>query len=175
MYFLGGKMNDLEIRIMEKMIELYAGDVKRIQHFTKVYTYASYIGECEGLDENTLGILKIAALMHDIGIHECEKKYGNCQGKLQEKEGPAIAETLLSSIKVSKAIIDRVMYLIAHHHTYTDVNGIDWQILLEADFLVNGYEDELSTEAIRTGYNNIFKTETGKKICREMYGMEKIK
>ena len=165
-------MKELEVKVMGKMIELYAGDVKRIQHFTKVYTYAAYIGECEKIEENTLEILKIASLTHDIGIHQCEKIYGNCQGNLQEKEGPAIAEKMLTEINVSRDIIDRVMYLIAHHHTYTDVNGIDWQILLEADFLVNGYEDELSLDAIKAGYKNIIKTETGKKICRVMYFYE---
>lgn len=50
------------------------------------------------MDAKTLFILETAALTHDIGIHLCEEKYGNCNGKLQEKEGPAIAEKLLSDL-----------------------------------------------------------------------------
>ena len=64
------------------------------------------------------------------------------------------------------------MYLIAHHHTYGSIDGIDYQILVEADFLVNIYEDGLSSEATESAYNNIFRTETGKRICREMFGMK---
>ena len=64
------------------------------------------------------------------------------------------------------------MLPIAHHHTYNNIDGIDYQILVEADFLVNMCEDELSEEALQNAYQNIFRTETGKKICREMYDIE---
>ena len=151
------------------MIELYHGDAKRIQHFCKVHSYAKLIAEMENVDAKTLFILETAALTHDIGIHLCEEKYGNCDGKLQEKEGPAIAEKLLSDLGFSGEVSERVQYLIAHHHTYNNIDGIDYQILVEADFLVNMCEDELSEEALQNAYRNIFRTETGKKICREMY------
>ena len=149
------------------MIELYHGDAKRIQHFCKVHSYAKLIAEMENVDAKTLFILETAALTHDIGIHLCEEKYGNCNGKLQEKEGPAIAEKLLSDLGFSGEVSERVQYLIAHHHTYNNIDGIDYQILVE--FLVNMCEDELSEEALQNAYRNIFRTETGKKICREMY------
>lgn len=151
------------------MIELYSNDAKRIQHFCKVHSYAKLIAETENVDKKCLFIIETAALTHDIGIHVCEEKYGNCNGKLQEKEGPAIAEKLLADLGFSGEVSERVQYLIAHHHTYNNIDGIDYQILVEADFLVNMYEDELSEEALQTSYRNIFRTETGKKICREMY------
>ena len=125
-----------------EMIKLYHGDSKRIQHFCKVYSYAKLIGEMEKVDQDTLFILETAALTHDIGIHLCEEKYGDCNGKLQEKEGPAIAKRMLSELGFGDDVSDRVQYLIAHHHTYTDIDGIDYQILVEADFLVNMYEDK---------------------------------
>ena len=34
-------------------------------------------------------------------------------------------------------MIRRVEYLVGHHHTYKDIDGLDYQILVEADFLVN--------------------------------------
>ena len=67
-----------------------------------------------------------------------------------------------------KDISERVQYLIAHHHTYNNINEIDYQILVEADFLVNIMEDGLSKEAALKAYRNIFKTVCGKTICREM-------
>ena len=153
------------------MINLYKGDAKRIQHFCKVHSYAKLIGESENVDRNTLYILEAAALVHDIGIHCCEEKYGACTGKLQEKEGPAIAEKLLSELGFDDYVTGRVKYLVAHHHTYKNIEGMDYQILVEADFLVNIYEDELSEAAAEQAYNNIFRTETGRRLCREMFGL----
>lgn len=154
-----------------EMIKLYSGDSRRIQHFCKVHSYAKLIGEMEHIDKGTLFILEAAALTHDIGIHRCEEKYGDCNGKLQEKEGPDIAKDLLSNLGFEENVSQRVQYLIAHHHTYTDIDGIDYQILVEADFLVNMHEDSLSKEAIELAYNNIFKTEAGRMLCREMFSI----
>lgn len=144
------------------MIELYKGDAKRIQHFCKVHSYAKLIAETERVDDKTLFIIEVAALTHDIGIHLCEDKYGDCSGKLQEKEGPALAERLLKELGFEQDVSNRVQYLIAHHHTYDHVDGIDYQILIEADFLVNIMEDHLSKEAATKAYETIFKTECGK-------------
>ena len=153
------------------MIELYSGDSKRIQHFCKVHSYAKLIAETENVDKKCLFTIEAAALTHDIGIHFCEEKYGDCNGKLQEKEGPAIAEKLLRKLGFEQEVSERVQYLIAHHHTYHNIDGLDYQILVEADFLVNLFEDNLSKEAALNAYQNIFKTETGKRICKEMFAL----
>ena len=155
--------------LIDEMIAYDKGDPRRIQHFMKVHDFARTIGQLEGLDEQTLYILESAAVMHDIGIHICEEKYGSCEGKLQEKEGPALAKEMLERLGYEQEVINRICYLVGHHHTYTNITGIDYQILVEADFLVNMCEDELSEEALQNAYRNIFRTETGKKICREMY------
>lgn len=153
------------------MIKLYRGDAKRMQHFCKVHSYAKLIAENENMDKKDLFILETAALTHDIGIHVCEEKYGNCNGKLQEKEGPAIAEKLLQELGFAEDVSERVQYLISHHHTYDKIDGMDYQILVEADFLVNIMEDNLSKEAASHAYHTIFKTECGKQICRDMFGL----
>lgn len=155
-----------------EMIKLYNGDAKRIQHFCKVYSYAKLIAEMENIDKDTLFILETAALTHDIGIHLCEEKYGSCNGKLQEKEGPLLAGKMLADLEFPKEVSERVQYLIGHHHTYNDIDGMDYQILVEADFLVNMYEDGLSKEAVKHAYDSIFRTESGKKICIEMFGLD---
>ena len=153
------------------MIELYGGDAPRIQHFCKVHSYAKLIAELENMDADTLFILETAALTHDIGIHYCEEKFGDCNGKLQEQYGPDIAKRLLADLQFPEQVSRRVQYLIAHHHTYENIDGMDYQILVEADFLVNLYEDGLSDQAIEHAYQKIFKTDAGKKICREMFGL----
>ncbi len=158
--------------LIDEMIAYDKGDPRRIQHFMKVHDFARTIGQLEGLDEQTLYILESAAVVHDIGIHVCEEKYGSCEGKLQEKEGPAIAKELLERLGYEQEVINRICYLVGHHHTYTNIDGVDYQILVEADFLVNLYEDGVSPDAVRKAYQNIFQTENGKKICRNMFGIQ---
>ena len=105
--------------------------------------------------------------LHDIGIKVCEEKYNSANGKLQEKEGPAVAREILESLDYKN--VNRILFLIGHHHTYTNVTGMDYQILIEADFLVNFEEENTDTEAIKKVYKNIFKTKTGKEFCRNIF------
>lgn len=155
--------------LIEHMVEYYAGDPKRIQHFLKVYEFAKCIGEAEKIPEEELFILRTAAIVHDIGIKVSEEKYGNSSGKYQEKEGPAVAEPLLRSLGYEEDIIDRVLFLIANHHTYDKIEGVDYQILVEADFLVNLYEDGCSRKAAENVKKNIFRTETGLWYLEQLY------
>lgn len=158
-------------KLMLGMIAYNEGDAKRIQHFIKVHALARLIGEEEQLDAKTQYVLEAAALTHDIGIRNSEQKYGSCNGKQQELEGPPEAEKLLQKLGFAPEVTERVCWLIAHHHTYNGITGADYQILVEADFLVNLYEDGVSPEAVKTAYSRIFKTQAGKNICRTMYGL----
>ena len=159
-------------KIMNEMIKYDAGDVLRIQHFIKVYTFAHMIGELEGMSDVELKILDIAAILHDIGIHPAEKKYGNCMGKYQEELGPDEARNLLSKFNLESEIVDRICFLIAHHHTYDEVDGLDYQILLEADFLVNSFEDNLDKDAVITFRDKVFRTETGINTINTMFDID---
>lgn len=154
---------------MSAMMDYDRGDPKRIHHFMKVYEFARTIGKMEGLDEKMQFILESAAIVHDIGIHISEQKYGSCGGKYQELEGPPEAEKLLRSIGWPEDVIDRVAYLVGHHHTYRGIDGMDYQILVEADFLVNLYEDGVSEAGQKSAYEKIFRTESGKQIFRLLY------
>ena len=148
-------MKDNNILITE-MIRYYAGDPKRIQHFVKVYEFAKYI-------------LETAAIVHDIGIKPAEEKFGQCGGKLQEQEGPAVAQKLLAELGYPEKVIARVCYLVGHHHTYDGIDGMDYQILVEADFLVNLYEDGVSGEAVERAGEKIFRTKSGTDILETMF------
>ena len=161
------KIEDLALA----MIDYNNGDPKRIQHTTKVHAYASMIGKCEGLDDETQFILESAALVHDIGIRASEKKYGHQNGKLQEQEGPAVARELLMRLGgFTDQQIERICWLVGHHHTYHVCEDLDYQILIEADFLVNLYEDNESPNAIRAVGKNIFHTQSGTRMFETMYG-----
>lgn len=155
-----------------RMLAFDQGDAKRIQHFLKVHDYARLIAVREAVDTHVQFVIECAALVHDIGIHPAEEKYGRCDGKLQEQEGPAPAKQLLQEAGLDADDIARITWLVAHHHTYAPVEGIDHQILIEADFLVNLYEDGVGLEAVRQAYTRIFRTEAGKALCRFTFGLE---
>jgi HD superfamily phosphodiesterase len=154
---------------MKKMIEYFDGDVKRINHALKVYGFAKSIGELEDIPEEKLRILEVAAILHDIGIKESERKYSSSAGKYQEIEGPPIACDILQEFILSKDFLDRVCYLIGNHHTYSKIDDIDFQILVEADFLVNIFEDGMEKEQIKTIKQKYFKTNTGLCYLDSMY------
>jgi uncharacterized protein len=148
--------------LIAAMIAYDKGDPMRIQHFIKVHDFAAVIGRLENVDKDTLFVLETVAIVHDIGIHISEQKYGRCDGKLQEQEGPREAESLLTRVGgYTDEQIARVCWLVGHHHTYSNIDGIDYQILIEADFLVNIYEDKIEKSAVATVRHKIFKTKSG--------------
>ena len=155
--------------LYKKMIEYYRGNPQQIQHLTKVHSFAKLIGEEEHLDERTLYILEAAAYVHDIGIRPAMEKYGRDNGPLQEQEGPAEAEKMMRVLGFEEAVIERVSYLVGHHHTYTNIDGMDYQILVEADFLVNYFENGSSADTIQKSVEKIFKTKTGKEMAETMF------
>lgn len=157
------------LKVFDAMVSYYSGDPKRIQHFTKVHSYARIIGLKEGLPERTQYILELAALVHDIGIKNAELKYHSSMGKYQEQEGPSEAKVLLISCGIDPDAIDRICYLVGHHHTFKDIDGLDYQILVEADFLVNLYEDNLPEKSARSVMAKIFKTKAGIEMLKTMY------
>lgn len=154
---------------LDKMIDYYSGDPKRINHFLKVYEYARLIAIGEGVSEEHQLIIELAAVVHDIGIKISEQKYNSSSGKYQEIEGPSIAYELLNKLKLNQSIIDRICHLVGNHHSYNKIDDIDFQILIEADFLVNIYEDNMSMTSIFTVADKYFKTATGKRYIDALY------
>ena len=157
--------------VLLEMTRYNAGDARRVNHLIKVYGFAKVIGEREGMNARTQEILEIAALTHDIGIRNSERKYGNCSGEHQQVEGPPEARTLLEALQANEALVERVCWLIAHHHTYSNIQELDYQILVEADFLVNAYEDEMDEDTIKTVRERIFRTKTGIELLDTLYSL----
>ena len=160
-------MNDNKL-ILE-MTHYYAGQPHRIQHFMKVYGYAKLIGEQEEMDARTQDILNVASIVHDIGIKKSEEIYGDSIGSHQEELGPAIAEEMLRGLGYDEELIKRVSYLVGHHHTYDPIDGIDYQILIEADFLVNASESNFSKVSIENAKSRIFKTAAGCRLLESIF------
>lgn len=156
-------------QIMEKMISISDGNIHDIDHFIRVWTYAKTIGELEGLDSHTQKIVEIAAIIHDIACPLCRQKYGNTNGKYQEKEGMILAKQFLADFDLSIEDEERIVYLVGHHHTFDQIDGIDYQILVEADYIANASENGYSQRNIDNFMQRIMKTESAKRIVQSIF------
>ncbi|MDC7126954.1 MAG: HD domain-containing protein, partial [Spirochaetales bacterium] len=140
----------MKYNAIDKMIIYYQDDVIRINHALKVYGFAESIALSENLSGEKLEILLLAAILHDIGIKEAEKKYNSSAGNFQEIEGPPIARNIMEELVVPQNIIERVCFLVGNHHSYKKIDDIDFQILIEADFFVNAYENKMERKTIES-------------------------
>lgn len=153
--------------IILKMMADSHGNRHDINHFLKVYAYAKTIAECENLSAEERRTVEIAAVLHDIACPLCREKYGNTDGKHQEAEGAILAREFLKDADVETE--ERIVFLVGHHHTLQGIDGMDYQILIEADYLVNADESGYSEANIQNALTNIFKTETGKRLLKSVY------
>ncbi len=154
-----------------KMIRFSKGNIHDIEHFLKVWAYAKTIGELEALNPHIQYILELAALVHDIACPYCREKYGDANGKLQEKEGPAIVREFFADSGLTEDEVERITFLVGHHHTLEGIDGPDWQILIEADYFVNAAENAYSPETVRHFAEHYIKTAAGKDICCSMFSI----
>jgi uncharacterized protein len=165
-------MSKRNARLIDWMIDYHGADVNLTEHMLKVYGYAKTIGQLEGLDDATQAILEAAAIVHDIGIPVSRQKYGSHSGHYQEIEGPAIALEAMETVGgFSQEEKTRICNLVGRHHTYTNVDGPDCRILLEADYLVNSQAGKASKEAVLTFMEKVFETKSAIKILKTMHGI----
>ncbi|MDF2878429.1 MAG: metal dependent phosphohydrolase [Clostridia bacterium] len=151
------------------MIHYFKEDVRRINHALKVHSFAKLIADLETLSVEERLIIEISALLHDIGIKQAELKYHSTSGKYQELEGPPVAQELLHPFSLTEKSLSRILYLIGHHHSYSKIDGLDFQILVESDFIVNIFEDGMSKNNLLTIKEKYFKTETGTHLLTTMF------
>lgn len=130
-----GKMKNELLRAME---EYFGRDAKRIFHAHQVLYYAEKIMESERANRD---VVTAAAILHDIGIHEAERKYDSTAGHYQQIEGPPIARQILKKLDATDEFIETVCAMVGKHHTLNGINTPEFQVLYEADWIVNLQDD----------------------------------
>lgn len=156
---------------IEELHAHFGHDTKRIKHALKVLFFAEMIMAGEKVDEEIRTIVTIAAILHDVGIKAAEEKYNSSAGRYQEIEGPPIAEAIMGRHAEPQHVFDRVSYIIGGHHTASRIDGLDFQIIWEADLLVNIAEEGLTDDVAKLGtiIARNFCTETGRSIASAQY------
>ena len=152
--------------LIREMKNIFGDDRKRINHALAVLNYARQIQTVEG--GNRL-IVEAAAILHDIGIHEAERKYSSSAGNYQEIEGPPIARKILSKSAISDTMIEHICKIIANHHSAKDIDTQEFRIIWDADWLVNIPEEfaNIDEDKLKHLITKIFKTNTGRQIAIE--------
>ena len=155
-----------ELILWQKMIEIYsAEDPAQISHTQSVVDYTQKIAELEGLEPHRIFLLKIAAILHDIGCPAARAVSGKSLPPMQEKEGARIAEELLQPVKAfSPEEKSYIVSVVGSHHQIRKAEELHFEPLFEADLIVNlleGYYDRTKAAFYR---EQMVHTEAGKKI-----------
>lgn len=161
--------NLLKDRIAIEMKKYFNKDFKRIGHATRVARYAEKIGRTEG---GNMAVILASAYLHDIGIHEAERKHGSTAAKYQEAEGPPIAGAILEKLGASADLIEEVCDIIGHHHHPRDEETLDFKVLYDADRIVNiedaHKQNPLPADKIRNMIDKGFLTRSGRETATEV-------
>jgi hypothetical protein len=93
------------------------------------------------------------------------------EGCFQEQEGAAVALDIMKKHDCEQSVIDRVCFIIAHHHTPEKIDGKDFQILWEADLIENMQVMKVIKDAgwLKQFVADNFKTDSGKDLAFQRY------
>ena len=163
---------DKETSLADKLIEAVktelGDDQKRITHALRVLEHAQDLLRHE---EGNPRVVVAAALLHDVGIHEAERKHGSAAGRYQELEGPPIARRILEDLDLDEKTIQHVCRIVGSHHSAGDVDTPELRILWDADGLVNLGEQcaGMSREELVERIGRVFRTQAGRAIATQTF------
>ena len=158
-------------QVIQQMKEIFKEIPFGIEHTLKVLKNAEEIMAGENVSDKARELISITAILHDIGAVEAQRKYGSIEGVYQEKEGPAVARSILEKEELDSKDIERICYIIGNHHTPSKIDGLDFQIQWEADLLENltVIDKQKEQQKLKKCIEENFKTASGKKIAYERF------
>jgi len=152
--------------LIVQMKAVFGSDRRRIDHALKVLSFADKILESEHADRLTV---KAAAILHDIGILEAERKHGSTAGRFQEEEGPPIAGKIMRKLEIDPDTIDHVSRIVGSHHSAKDIDTPEFRIVWDADWLANIPEEHAGAtrEQLTHIIDRVFRTKTGRRLAEQ--------
>jgi putative nucleotidyltransferase with HDIG domain len=162
-------------RVAIEMKRYFQYDFKRIGHATKVARYAERLVKDEGGDP---GVVLPAAYLHDIGIIEAGRRYGETEAQAHhEGEGLAIVRQILGRLKAPEGLIEAVCAIIDHHHHPGPDENVNFKVVYDADLIVNLEEKQkeapLEREDVVTVIDRDFLTEGGRALAKSVLFKER--
>jgi hypothetical protein len=155
-------------KLIAEMVKVFGDDVRRINHAMAVLWHAQRIRAAEGGDAL---IVEAAAILHDIGIHQAERKHGSAAGKYQELEGPPIAAGILERLGITGERAEQVCCIVGNHHSARDIDSAEFSCIWDADWIVNIPEEcsGMDREKLAAFVEKTLRTKTGKETARRLY------
>jgi len=150
------------------MKDVFGSDRRRITHALKVWQVAREILAEESGSER---VVEAAAILHDIGIQEAERRFGSSAGCYQEIEGPPIARRIMQDLGLDEQTIEHVCRIVGSHHSARDIDTPEFRILWDADWMVNipdAFAGQ-SKDKLERIINKVFKTKTGKEKAVNLF------
>ena len=153
-------------RLISEMKNVFDDDRRRIDHGLAVLGFAETILAVEGGDPLTV---KAAAILHDIGIHQAQRKHGSSAGRFQEIEGPPIARSIMEKIGLDEGTIEHVCRIVGSHHSGRDIDTLEFRIIWDSDWLVNIPEEHAgsSREKVQQIADRVFRTQEGRRLAEK--------
>ena len=161
-----------ETSLVDQLIQAmkieFGDDQPRITHALKVLQYARQIIAVEAADPR---VVFAAAVLHDIGIQQAERRHGSAAGKYQEIEGPPIAQRIMAEIGLDAETIVHVSRIVGSHHSAHDIDTAEFRIIWDADWLVNIPDMYAGSDSHRLQQvvAKVFRTGEGKKIATRLF------
>lgn len=156
-------------RVALAMRNYFGTDGRQIQHALDVALYAEAIGK--EVKDGDMMVIMAAAYLHDIGIKNAEKKYSSFSAKYQHIEGPPVAKEILYHCKAPQDLIEEVCAIIGHHHAPRNQETVNFQVLYDADLIVNMIKRYQEKPHTRDQLDNIlassFLTEAGARVAEK--------
>ncbi len=169
---LAGKEDLLKDRVAIEMKRYFKTDFKRIGHATRVARYAERIAKKE---VGNMAVILCAAYLHDIGIHESERKHQSTAPAYQEQEGPPVARAILEKLGAKDALIEEVCDIIGHHHHPRSDDSINFKALYDADMITNMEERHkdkpMEPDRIESFIQSSLLTEAGKEEAKKVFSV----
>jgi len=158
--------SSLADKLIKAMKQELGEDRKRIQHALMVFDQAQKIMRKEGGDPR---IVTAAALLHDIGIKDAERKYNSSSARYQELEGPPVARRILEELGFENQVISHVCDIVGSHHSGGKTSTFEFNVIWDADHIINMMAEEGSGRQLtENSLNKIFRTVRGKEIASRL-------
>ncbi len=157
----------LKDRVALEMKRYFGKDFRRIGHAGRVARLAELIVKEEG---GNPAVVLCAAYLHDIGIHEAERKHNSTAARFQHEEGPPIAREIMERLGAGEGLVEEVCDIVGHHHTPREEETENFKAVYDADLIVNLEEkqktDGVTRERLERIIEKSFMTPTGKDLAR---------
>ena len=167
-------MKDIVTHIHKEVVEYFAAtDMSQIGHTEAVHNFAQLLGKLEGYDEHRQAIIEISALLHDIGCPNAKEKYGNTNAPNQEKEGKPKAAELLAKYDITAEDKALIADVVGVHHHIKQLQEMGFELLAEADLIVNLLEGYYKMEQAQNLYETCVTSVSGKELFKNMFLLKK--